>query len=428
MTSTRSTILRLVIFFLCLIRNAMGNSNTTPNPNRSISDLNPNRSISDLNPNRSISDLTRTELLAIIKQVCFNWDVDPLTLTRWDSEQELSLEQLRTVVVLLDDDMLNLLDAHRRRPGESSPYAPCNLLESLYRWTRASPDGREIQSQRVITNHQRVQIAAAYLASLSREERQRLELEEALANFRRLGVRWLEVADVEDEDLVEDVDGNLRPFEEMIIWFVTRGNTVGRQALLRYLRRMYNRVGQWGDFEVWQHLRRQDMLENPRTRAAQCKRILQGQPPVDAARERELFDQWRPQNAQAMNNMWTIFRRYVALYEIGRIEEQIYPWTDFEIWNHFRRLALLADPNLPVDTFASSRAGGPFHVMPRLPVPLPVVDEDEEQQLYNDFVQDNEEEMMDMRQRLWLNREYVQAFDLRWHGLLLVFQPVHHDI
>ena len=110
------------------------------------------------------------------------------------------------------------------------------------------------------------------------------------------------------------------------------------------VRRMHLRMQQWGDFEVWRHLRRQDMVENPRTRRVQIRRILQGHAPVDSVRERELFDEWRPQNAQAMNDMWTIFRRYAVLYAVGMIEEE-QEWNDFQIRGHFRRRALLTDPN-----------------------------------------------------------------------------------
>jgi len=134
-------------------------------------------SIPDDLTGKQLSDLTRKQLLDIIKAVCYNGDMDPSSFVEWDS-REMSLEQLRTVVVLLDDDMLDLLEARRRRPGEFPPYAPCNLLESLYRWTTTNPNGREIYTQRVITPYQRTQIAAAYMASLSPAERQRLEEEE----------------------------------------------------------------------------------------------------------------------------------------------------------------------------------------------------------------------------------------------------------
>ena len=83
----------------------------------------------------------------------------------------MSVEQLRTIVVLLDDEMLDLLGARRRRPVTTSPYAGCNLLKELYEYTMRFPSGLDLQTQRVITNHQRIQIAAAYLASLTPAER-----------------------------------------------------------------------------------------------------------------------------------------------------------------------------------------------------------------------------------------------------------------
>jgi hypothetical protein len=58
----------------------------------------------------------------------------------------------------------------RRRSVTTSPYAGCSLLKSLYDYTREFPTGLELQTQRVITNHQRVQIAAAYMATLTPAE------------------------------------------------------------------------------------------------------------------------------------------------------------------------------------------------------------------------------------------------------------------
>jgi hypothetical protein len=283
------------------------------------------------------------------------------------------------------------------------------------------------------------------MASLSPAERQRLEEEEqhrgrlarreerarrvsdlAIANFRRLGLRWSEVVAEDDDFVDEDRDGNGILFEEdFIVMAALRVVRVGddapdyrRDVLLYYLRHMYLRVQQWGDFEVWRHLRRQDMLENPRTVRLQIQRIFQGHVPVDSVRERELFDEWRPQNAQAMNEMWTVFRRYAVLYAIGMIEEEM-EWTDFEIWRHFRRRDLLTDPNQVILQYTRLQQG------------IPLVDEDEEMQLFDDFIQNNEEEMMNMRERFdlvgldWIN---LDAFDLRLFHRQNVDQPVHRDL
>jgi hypothetical protein len=117
--------------------------------------------------NISVDDLTRDELIDLVTQICQN-DMDIMTQTNW---QDMSVEQLRTIVVLLDDDMIDILDARRRRSVTTSPYAGCSLLKSLYDYTKGFPNGLELQTQRVITNHQRIQIAAAYMASLTPAER-----------------------------------------------------------------------------------------------------------------------------------------------------------------------------------------------------------------------------------------------------------------
>ena len=303
---------------------------------------------------KQISDLTRKQLLLIIEKICFNGDMDPTSFVDWN---EMSLEQLRTVVTLLDNEMLDLLEAWKRRPADvpveqMTPYAPCNLLERLYEWTRTSPNGREVYTQREITDNQRTQIAAAYLASLGPAERQRLEEEEqaqmreernrrfaernrrfaernrrveeitrpAIENFRRLGVNWPEVE-----------SNDLPGFEEYFIvtaakWLIG-GELAGmvqderKYVLRKYLEHMYFCVQEWGDFEVWRHLRRREMLEDPMSVRVQIERILTGHAPVDSVREREMFDNWRPGNDQAMNKMWATFRlRYDRRRNQGRNE------------------------------------------------------------------------------------------------------------
>jgi hypothetical protein len=192
--------------------------------------------------NVSVHDLSKEELIDLVEQICQNGDVDIMTQARW---QDMSVEQLRTIVVLLDDDMIDILDARRRRSVTTSPYAGCSLLKSLYDYTKGFPNGLELQTQRVITNHQRIQIAAAYMASLTPAERleeeqgvvedqesyntydnfvhsdisddeednvvrrsgrlqmQRLRQEaEAIGNFRRLGVRWEVDADPFEERMI----------------------------------------------------------------------------------------------------------------------------------------------------------------------------------------------------------------------------------
>lgn len=101
-----------------------------------------------------MSDLTQDELIDLVTQICQN-DMDIMTQTEW---QDMSVEQLRTIVVLLDDDMIDILDPRRRRSVTTSPYAGCSLLKSLYDFTKGFPNGLELQTQRVITNHRRRRI------------------------------------------------------------------------------------------------------------------------------------------------------------------------------------------------------------------------------------------------------------------------------
>ena len=81
----------------------------------------------------SVNDLSKEELIELVEQICQNDDVDIMTQDKW---QDTSVEQLRTIVVLLDDDMLGILDARRRRSVTTSPYAGCSLLKSLYDYTK----------------------------------------------------------------------------------------------------------------------------------------------------------------------------------------------------------------------------------------------------------------------------------------------------
>ena len=65
----------------------------------------------------------RTELLAHIRQTCFNFE-DVVTLTPWE---EMSIEELRTVAILLNDEMVMLL-LHAQ---DGSSRGHCYLLETL---------------------------------------------------------------------------------------------------------------------------------------------------------------------------------------------------------------------------------------------------------------------------------------------------------
>ena len=54
----------------------------------------------------------KIQLLAHIQTACLNFeDVEPVTLTKWE---EMSIEELRTVAILLNDEMVMLLNGARR--------------------------------------------------------------------------------------------------------------------------------------------------------------------------------------------------------------------------------------------------------------------------------------------------------------------------
>lgn len=270
-----------------------------------------------------------------------------MTQTSW---HEMSIEQLRTVVGLLDDDMLDILDARRRRSVTTSPYAGCSLLESLYRYTTRFPNGLELQTRRVITNHQRIQIAAAYMASLSPAERlqeeqgvlededieeddDRNDSEDYVDISRRsdrllmqrlnwrLGMRW---EGVRWEVDAETFWAEPLPFEENMIRSANDPQFIRNQHPLHYYLfttdrerdRFFMYYYNWAitgfnriheeensDFLIWRYTRRRAMADYPRTAHVQFQRIREGVAPVNSVEERQLFHQWRPQNDRAMYEM-----------------------------------------------------------------------------------------------------------------------------
>ena len=59
----------------------------------------------------------KTELLAHIQTACLNFnDVEPVALTKWE---DMSIEELRTVAILLNDEMVMLLNAQEGARGSN---------------------------------------------------------------------------------------------------------------------------------------------------------------------------------------------------------------------------------------------------------------------------------------------------------------------
>jgi len=72
----------------------------------------------------------REELLAKIRTTCINSDSDTISSSRWE---DMTIEQLRHVVLLLDEEMVQLLDATQGSKGH------CFLLNSLYERVQNTP-------------------------------------------------------------------------------------------------------------------------------------------------------------------------------------------------------------------------------------------------------------------------------------------------
>lgn len=80
-------------------------------------------------PRSPRSTLTKPQLLALVKDLCFNDDVEPIALDEWDS---MSVAQLRTIVRLLDNGGV---DFFKRRSSATASQgqqrAHCFLLQNI---------------------------------------------------------------------------------------------------------------------------------------------------------------------------------------------------------------------------------------------------------------------------------------------------------
>jgi hypothetical protein len=93
-------------------------------------------------------------LLKSIEAICYNkWDY--ATMEEW---AEMPVETLRTIVMVLDKDMVSFL--HYTNPEKQH----CDLLESLYQHVEANPNAMHPATRRPITSRQRRHIQEAYLA------------------------------------------------------------------------------------------------------------------------------------------------------------------------------------------------------------------------------------------------------------------------
>ena len=109
----------------------------------------------------------RKELLKKMSRLFYNGanDMDPISHDEWN---DLTIEELQTVVLLLDDDMVSLLNALEGTRGH------CYLIETLYDYIQSTDRAVNIINNNPITHRQRQQIGDAYRA-IHPEEEQTLE-------------------------------------------------------------------------------------------------------------------------------------------------------------------------------------------------------------------------------------------------------------
>jgi hypothetical protein len=104
-------------------------------------------------------------LRARAKQLCFN-DQDPVSLSTWD---ELTIQQLRTLILLLDGDMVHFLGNQRSHLlfGNGLGRRHCFLVQELYRFIATVGNGsRNPLTNQALTPAQRRQIKHIYVLFL----------------------------------------------------------------------------------------------------------------------------------------------------------------------------------------------------------------------------------------------------------------------
>ncbi len=99
--------------------------------------------------------MNRDQLLQRMREICYNDDEDVITMAEWES---LTVDELRTVVALLDDGgaelIANATTSRRTRRGS------CYLLRGLWQWI--SERGTNPRTRQPITSRQRAVVARAY--------------------------------------------------------------------------------------------------------------------------------------------------------------------------------------------------------------------------------------------------------------------------
>lgn len=100
---------------------------------------------------------SRQQLLQRIEAICSN-PSDPVTLDTWE---ELTLEELRTVVALLSRGGVRVIMEYAPR-GRRNPTSHCYLLEGLVEHLRRNPNATNPLTRRPVTQQERQTIYEAY--------------------------------------------------------------------------------------------------------------------------------------------------------------------------------------------------------------------------------------------------------------------------
>ena len=98
-------------------------------------------------------------LLAKIAAICYQGDevdsMESISLQEW---RQMEIEELRTIVVLMEDGVLDLINVEM-----SIPRKPCFLIESLYRYITSNQNPRHPFTRAPLTRLQRQHITDAYM-------------------------------------------------------------------------------------------------------------------------------------------------------------------------------------------------------------------------------------------------------------------------
>jgi hypothetical protein len=106
----------------------------------------------------------RRDLLTHIYEKCVNNEMDPGSKRMWS---DMTTEELQTIVILLNDRMVQKLKKVRKTRSEKQ----CHLLRSLYKYVTTEPDAEHPLTGLKISERQKNIITKAYLSNLGKNDR-----------------------------------------------------------------------------------------------------------------------------------------------------------------------------------------------------------------------------------------------------------------